>query len=340
MAYATERTLVLKSKGWRYHKGGWDEVFQPLSTSCTTADGTSHASWSSQHHSTQVIDLPIIDSLNPRTPHLPLAIPEDLAPRMRRLHGDPIVWWVGQFLKYLLRTQPATQEMLDAGRSKLGFQRPIVGVHIRRTDKVGTEASLHTVDEYMRGVDEYYDQLEQVERVTRRRVFLASDDAKVIDEARQKYPHYEIIGDPDVARMAAVSTRYTDSSRNGIILDIHLLSLCDHLVCTFSSQVCRVAYEIMQAAHPDASNRFRSLDDIYYYGGQNAHNREAVLPHRPRTPDEIHMKVGDLVGVAGNHWNGMSKGKNARTNQGGLFPSFKVVDRVETADFPRYSNVK
>lgn len=163
---------------------------------------------------------------------------------------------------------------------------------------------------------------------------------KVIDEARKKYSNYEIIGDPDVARMAAVSTRYTDSSLNGIILDIHLLSLCDYLVCTFSSQVCRVAYEIMQAKYPDASARFKSLDDIYYYGGQNSHNRVAVLPHHPRNHDELFLKVGDLIGVAGNHWDGYSKGKNVRTNQVGLFPSFKVNDKVEMADFPKYSNIK
>lgn len=143
-----------------------------------------------------------------------------------------------------------------------------------------------------------------------------------------------------MARGAAVSTRYTDSSLNGIILDIHLLSLSDHLVCTFSSQVCRIAYEIMQTMYPDAADRFRSLDDIYYYGGQNPHNREAVIVHAPKNHDEIHMKVGDLVGVAGNHWNGYSKGKNVRTNQVGLFPSFKVNDKVETADFPTYPNVK
>lgn len=100
------------------------------------------------------------------------------------------------------------------------------------------------------------------------------------------------------------------------------------------------AYEIMQAMYPDASNRFKSLDDIYYYGGQNAHNREAVLPHRPKTHDEIFMNVGDLVGIAGNHWDGYSKGKNERTNQAGLFPSFKVIDKVETADFPKYANIK
>lgn len=165
-------------------------------------------------------------------------------------------------------------------------------------------------------------------------------NVQVIEETRKKYPNYDVIGDPDIARTAAVSTRYTDSSLNGIILDIHLLSLSDYLVCTFSSQVCRVAYEIMQTMYPDASNRFKSLDDIYYYGGQNAHNREVVIPHHPHNHDEIFLNVGDLVGVAGNHWNGFSKGRNTRTNQVGLFPSFKVVDKVETADFPKYSNIK
>lgn len=340
VAYATERTLILKSKGWRYHKAGWEEVFQPISETCSDVDATYHASnWPGQHD-TQVVILPIIDSLVPRPPYLPLAIPADLAPRLMRLHGDPIVWWVGQFLKYLLRPQGATENMLKIGMERLGFKKPIVGVHVRRTDKVGTEAAFHGIDEYMRYVEDYYQQLEINGTSVKRRVFLASDDARVLDEARKKYTQYEIIGDPDVARMAAVSTRYTDSSLNGIVLDIHMLSLCDYLVCTFSSQVCRVAYEIMQTLFPDASDRFKSLDDIYYYGGQNAHNREVVIAHKARNHDEVHMKVGDLVGVAGNHWDGFSKGKNTRTNQIGLFPSFKVVDKVETVQLPTYPNVK
>lgn len=179
MAYANERTLIIKSKGWRYHKGGWDEVFKPISDTCTTSDGSTHANWGSAHYNTQVVDLPIIDSLNPRPAHLPLAIPADLAPRLKRLHGEPIVWWVGQFLKYLLRMQPETETIIEAGMHKLGFKNPIVGVHIRRTDKVGTEAALHKVEEYMKHVDEYYNQLEMVEKVEKRRVFLASDDPKV-----------------------------------------------------------------------------------------------------------------------------------------------------------------
>lgn len=250
MAYATERTLILKSDSWRYNRGGWEQVFLPLSDTCKTAEGSTHGNWPS-HDDVQVVTCPIIDSLNPRPAFLPLAIPADLAPRLMRVHGDPAAWWIGQFVKYLLRFQPPTQAMIDKGIEKLQFRGPIVGVHIRRTDKVGTEAAFHAVDEYMVGVKDYFDQLAMrpdgggLGAGEKRRVFIASDDPQVIPEARKKYPDYEIIGDPSVAKSAAVSTRYSDSSLNGIILDTHLLSRCDFLVCTFSSQVRELVYDYL-----------------------------------------------------------------------------------------------
>lgn len=100
-----------------------------------------------------------------------------------------------------------------------------------------------------------------------------------------------------------------------------------------------MAYEIMQNYYPDASSRFRSLDDIYYYGGQNAHNVIAVWPHEPKRNGEMSIATGDLIGVAGNHWNGFSKGRNLRTNQIAFYPSFKVKDKIETAKFPTYSEM-
>ncbi|CAH0560168.1 unnamed protein product [Brassicogethes aeneus] len=336
VAYGTKRTMILKSKGWRYHTGGWEEIFKPVSESCTAPNGASISNWPGNPE-TQVINLPIIDSLSPRPPFLPLAVPEDLAPRLTRLHGDPIVWWIGQILKYLLRPQDKTQSIIQETMTKMGFQRPIVGVHVRRTDKVGTEASFHSIEEYMTIVEEYYNQMELNETVKKRRIYLATDEPRVIQEARTKYPHYEILGDPSISKTAAISTRYSDSSLFGIVFDIHMLSMSDYLVCTFSSQVCRVAYEIMQNYYPDASARFRSLDDVYYYGGQNAHNVVAVLAHEPKRAGEMSINVGDSIGIAGNHWNGLSKGMNARTNQIALFPGFKVKNKIETAKFPTYS---
>ena len=35
VAYATERTLILESKGWSYANEGWQTLFLPVSTSCS-----------------------------------------------------------------------------------------------------------------------------------------------------------------------------------------------------------------------------------------------------------------------------------------------------------------
>ena len=60
-------------------------------------------------------------------------------------------------------------------------------VHVRRTDKVGTEAAFHSIDEYMLHVDKYYDQLEKRQKVDQRRIFLATDDPLLLQEAKFKY---------------------------------------------------------------------------------------------------------------------------------------------------------
>ncbi len=75
----------------------------------------------------QVVQLPIIDGLKPRPDTLPLAVPEDLYERLTRLHGNPIVWWLGQIIKYLTRPQPALEEAIKEAEQVLGYQHPIVG---------------------------------------------------------------------------------------------------------------------------------------------------------------------------------------------------------------------
>merc|ERR550539_2163362 len=120
----------------------------------------------------------------------------------------------------------------------------------------------------MKYVEEYFEQLEMKDgKLSKKYVYVASDDPKVL-------------ADQKVSKSAAVSSRYSSSSLKGIISDIHMLSRTDFLVCTFSSQVCRVAYEIMQYLKPDASDNFKSLDDIWYFGGQDEHQQSAVMDHK------------------------------------------------------------
>ena len=99
------------------------------------------------------------------------------------------------------------------------------------------------------------------------------------------------------------------------------------------NQVCRLAYEIMNAKHVDASRKFQSLDDIYYYGGQNEHKVKATMEHKARNREEIDLKVGDELAIAGNHWDGYSKAFSHRMRMEGTFPSFKVEEVINIADF-------
>ena len=57
-------------------------------------------------------------------------------------------------------------------------------IHVRRTDKIGTEAQFHHLSEYMGHALAYFDKHYGPE--VKRRVYLATDDPAVIEEARQK----------------------------------------------------------------------------------------------------------------------------------------------------------
>jgi hypothetical protein len=49
--------------------------------------------------------------------------------------------------------------------------------------------------------------------------------------------------------------------------------------------------------------------------------------------------TGDVIGVAGNHWDGFNKGRNHRSNRIGLYPEYKTSEQVKVADFPNYAHV-
>jgi len=50
----------------------------------------------------------------------------------------------------------------------------------------------------------------------------------------------------------------------------------------------------------------------------------ALISHKPERPEEMELEVGDEIEVYGNHWDGYSKGRNLRTKETLLYPTFKV----------------
>lgn len=61
-------------------------------------------------------------------------------------------------------------------------------MQIRRTDKVGTEAAYHDLAEYMKWTEEWF-RIEEYRTGSsiRRRIYIATDDPSVFDEAAAKF---------------------------------------------------------------------------------------------------------------------------------------------------------
>lgn len=235
-AYSSQRTMILISQGWEYNEIGWESVFQPLSNNCNGVGSGICTPWKGFNDRNQVVNLPIVELFEGNHPYLPRAVPKDLAERISNIHEVPVVWWVGQFVKYLMRLQPSTNNMIIEATRNMKFKHPIVGVHIRRTDKLNSEAAYHSVAEYMNNVEEYYAQLCPSRKAEIKRIYLASDDVTVFEEIRMKYPDYTVVGNRNISEMTA-KKRYCSECLNGLIVDIYLLANSDFLVCTFSSQV-------------------------------------------------------------------------------------------------------
>lgn len=159
--------MILDSHGWRYMNpknrkakdSGWSLIFKPLSDSCIEAGSGTRSPWKGGHEGAQILELPIIDSLRPRPSYLPLTVPEEIAVRLDHLHDNPSSWFMGQIVKYIMRMSPEMEEFINDAKYRFQFRRPIIGMHVRRTDKVGSEAAFHSLSEYMTFAQDYFDQL-------------------------------------------------------------------------------------------------------------------------------------------------------------------------------------
>lgn len=204
---------------------------------------------------------------------------------------------------------------------------PIVGVHVRRSDKILHESKLIPLETYISHVDEYFDQLELTKTIKKRRIYLASEDPKIYEEMRTKFPHYEVYSNEKAAKEAqSPTTRYSKSSLEGIIMDIEMLSKCDYVVCTHSSNICRLILENFQMKHVDATNLVKNLDSHYateYLCGPYGF---AIMNHqKSQNSSECDLQVGDRVYMnVGHNMFGEYSIYNYRALTAGLVPSFKV----------------
>lgn len=84
---------------------------------------------------------------------------------------------------------------------------------------MGTEAAFHSVDEYMAHAVAFFDELDaRLKRKHTRRVFIASDEASVIPEARNKYVPALVLHPYSTAQHSTVLVTSTFSASEYIIM--------------------------------------------------------------------------------------------------------------------------
>lgn len=274
---------------------------------------------------------------------MPGSVPSDLLSRLEKLFEDPSPWWIGQIKKYITRYNSNITKYLNDTQIAFNFIKPIVGLHIRRSDKVSTgEGIFIHVDDYMEGAEEFFDRLEIHGKVDKRRVYIATDTPSVIKEIREKYPHYEVISNVKGARIASnLNRRSSFESLKGIMVDMHLLTQCDFVVCTFSSNIGRTLYELMQTVRLDASNFIVSLDAPYLNFGEEGRLKK-VVRHNEGSVNSLQADVGDIVLINRNRRSvdPLEWATNLMTDLKRPFPGYKGELFYEEVDFFNYSAIE
>ncbi|XP_067133794.1 alpha-(1,6)-fucosyltransferase-like [Centruroides vittatus] len=331
-AYYSGMMMVLDISHWHYEIKSWESAFLSLSRTCQNMNIShiSNSPWPGKNDDEARSDLG--------------RLPLDLKLQLIHLFDQPLVWWYGQFIRYLLRPNAAFESYLKTKKKLIGFSSPIVGIHVRRTDKIDNEAKFHDLHEYMYHVEDYYKRQELDNPRLERKVFIATDDPNVITECNSnvflnpRYQRFTCLSFSENADLAYnMKSRYTNSSAWGSLIDIFLLANCDFLICTFSSGFCRLAYELMHSIQPDASNRVHSLDVEYLYAWKKPPQRLALYSHVPKSPKELWFHRGSLISkqdefsvmysaLSGKIWNGLLDGFIVKTGEKGSYPIFKTIE--------------
>ncbi|EEC04076.1 glycoprotein 6-alpha-L-fucosyltransferase, putative, partial [Ixodes scapularis] len=327
------RPVVVDSEPWHYAPSGWSSVFLPLSFACPEKPDP-ESRWPGENSGTLVGPDAQRSSFRSvsRARSAILELPPVLAEHLVLLHGDPYAWWFGQLMAYIMRPSKELLDLVGDAKRSLKFRSPIVGLHIRRTDKEA-EASFHQVEEYMEHVEGLLRLDGTLSKTLRAHSFIVTSKFR-------RFPNYVFLGDKAASETARnPDTRYNPDALKALLKDVSLLSECDLVICTLSSGVCRVVYELMQARRTDASMQVISLDVDYFYAFVQFPPRRVLYEHRALNHKELWLRSGDIVERLGDHsvigearrkkmWDGYSVGTLPGTILTGLYPLYKTVPQV------------
>lgn len=364
-AYYTNRTMLIDTSQWKYlrnviSKDGvkdFHQFFLPISKcSYTDQDKNIAVPWNNSTlmdstdvaNTPQVIRLPHIGVIYRGMPRPPknahYAMPEEIFYNVIKYKYKPMAWWVGFFAKYLIRPNNQLQQFIDQSRKDFQFQSPIVGLHIRRTDKA-EENKLYNIDQYMNKVNAYFNSLAKRNITVKRRVFVITDEPFRISMLKKKYKNYQFIH-PPLSQLKAdtYTTRYSANNLKYFLRDVFLLAECDYLVITLSSNVGKVAYELHEVLYNHTlSQHYTSLDWDYQFFGHNPNDGPWIMQANQNCSnnmtDGIDLMKGDYLEscTVVNKTQDICYGYSKRLRKSGYFHQSCTTYLIDNEDYPDYS---
>ncbi len=305
-AFALHRSLAMNRTLFLLNKE-WYDMFMPL-TSCPFPGNGPNVITQSPLYQPPIVG-----------PYSTPGLTREWATNLKELHDHPYAWFRGNLLRFILRFRPSTfsDELFD--RLANVRKHPIVGLHVRRTDKI-LEASIFPVDQYMPHVGFFFKklQLEHQLRIGNRSaklsetVYMASDEENVFTVAQTRFPQYTYIRSPITT---IPKNRTSKEGMEAILTEIFELANCDYVVCTFSSNVCRIVFELMLTkmdTKGDRSGDVHSIDKMYYTHKERKRTWR-VMHDIPST----NLTLGSLVTIVQNFWNG-----SVVTDTGYIVPAY------------------
>ncbi|XP_078495825.1 alpha-(1,6)-fucosyltransferase-like [Ciona intestinalis] len=259
----------------------------------------------------------------------PYTIPNQFLPRIKLIHAEPDLWWMGHVMSYLVRPTQRMKQEIEKTKTEIHFQHPVVGIHVRRTDKI-QEIGYQPVDAYMEYVKSWYNK-----HIMRNGMW------------SEGYPDYTFI------HLHSPNERSATDVTFELVKDVFLLRDCDYIVVTFSSNIGRLVHELRQTSERDETFEVANLDQSFHANGMWPLHHEAVFAHQPQEPCELPkdmdwraqteytgicemtMLEGDLLLNMPVLTRGVFLGgKNLRSGKIGMYPAYKVVTVLEGAPYP------
>ncbi|CAG7836270.1 unnamed protein product, partial [Allacma fusca] len=248
LSYSLNGTLIPDFSKWPYSTK-WDDIFESINpTNCGPNNDTLTVVWGKNE-----ITLKHASNKNfLRQFKLGLPITRSLGKQLKKSFSNPFLWWAGQFANFTLRPVLEAESWILKTKDFLQFSSgPIVGILIRRRDKKGEKKQqFHSIDKHFTTAKKYFDNIDHRGMNVTRKVYVATDDRSVIKLSQKRYrpPKWEIVA----------AQRKLDIE--DIMKDIILLSDCDFVVCSFTSDICRLVLELMDSRSLNAASKVKSLN--------------------------------------------------------------------------------